>query len=71
MENEPNTIFTIIWIILILAATYFWWKMLFDCINNEKNSKGVWIFAMIFFHFFGSVAYYFLRKKKRATLGNY
>jgi len=71
MGNDTSILSTlIIWIILI-SAGIFGWRMLFDCINNEKVSKGVWIFTMIIFNIFVAIAYYFLRKRERSELGQY
>ena len=50
-----------------LALTVFWIWMLVDAIQNKGVSDGEkvgWVLAIVFFHFIGSVLYFFIGRPK-------
>lgn len=50
-----------------LALTVFWIWMLVDAIQNRGVSDGEkvgWVLAIVFFHFIGSVLYFFIGRAK-------
>jgi len=52
---------------LSLALTVFWIWMLVDAIQNKGVSDGEkvgWVLAIVFFHFIGSVLYFFIGRPK-------
>jgi hypothetical protein len=52
---------------LLLAIMAFWIWMLVDVIQNKGVSDGEkigWVLAIVFFHFLGSVLYFFLGRPK-------
>lgn len=52
---------------LSLALTAFWIWMLVDAIQNKGVSDGEkvgWVLAIVFFHFIGSVLYFFIGRPK-------
>jgi Phospholipase_D-nuclease N-terminal len=49
----------------------FWIWMLIDCIKNENiggTEKVVWVLLMIFFHFLGSLIYFFTARTRRPAM---
>lgn len=71
MNNEPSLLATLIMFLILMPFVIFWFRMFFDCIRNENRNKGTWIFALIFFHILGALAYYYYRKKKKAKIGDF
>jgi hypothetical protein len=56
-----------------VALTVFWIWMLVDAIQNKGVSDGEkvgWVLAIVFFHFIGSVLYFFIGRPKGKTGGN-
>ena len=52
---------------LSLALTVFWIWMLVDAIQNKGITDGEkvgWVLAIVFFHFIGSVLYFFIGRPK-------
>ena len=50
-----------------LALTVFWIWMLVDAIQNKGITDGEkigWVLAIVFFHFIGSVLYFFIGRPK-------
>jgi hypothetical protein len=50
-----------------LALTVFWIWMLVDAIQNKGVTDGEkigWVLAIVFFHFIGSVLYFFIGRPK-------
>jgi predicted branched-subunit amino acid permease len=50
-----------------VALTVFWIWMLVDAIQNKGVSDGEkvgWVLAIVFFHFIGSVLYFFIGRPK-------
>jgi hypothetical protein len=50
-----------------LALTAFWIWMLVDAIQNKGITDGEkigWVLAIVFFHFIGSVLYFFIGRPK-------
>ena len=55
---------------LALALTVFWIWMLVSAIQNKGLSDGEkvgWVLAIVFFHFIGSLLYFFIGHPKRKT----
>ena len=53
---------------LMLALFAFWIWMLISAIQNKGLSDGEkigWVLAIVFFHFIGSVLYFFIGRPKR------
>jgi len=53
---------------LALLFTIFWIWMLVDAIQNKGLADGEkigWVLAIVFFHFLGSVLYFFIGRPKR------
>jgi hypothetical protein len=53
---------------LALFLMVFWIWMLVDAIQNrglDDGEKVGWVLAIVFFHFLGSVLYYFIGRPKR------
>jgi Phospholipase_D-nuclease N-terminal len=53
---------------LILLVCFFWIWMLVDAIRNRGLSDGEkigWVLAIIFFHFIGSLLYFFIGRPRR------
>jgi hypothetical protein len=68
-------IFVVIMLVagLGVALTVFWIWMLVDAIQNKGITDGEkigWVLAIVFFHFIGSVLYFFIGrpKAKQATM---
>lgn len=62
-------IFLVIMLIagLGVALTVFWIWMLVDAIQNKGITDGEkigWVLAIVFFHFIGSVLYFFIGRPK-------
>jgi hypothetical protein len=62
-------IFVVIMLIagLGVALTVFWIWMLVDAIQNKGITDGEkigWVLAIVFFHFIGSVLYFFIGRPK-------
>ena len=54
-----------------LALTAFWIWMLVSAIQNKGLSDGEkvgWVLAIVFFHFIGSLLYFFIGHPKRRSL---
>jgi hypothetical protein len=54
--------------LLALCLVAFWIWMLVDAIQNKGLSDGEkvgWVLAIVFFHFLGSLLYFFLGRTKR------
>jgi cytochrome c oxidase assembly factor CtaG len=67
MEDGLSIIILIIYLILILLAIGFFWKMLIDCFKNEEGGSRVgWILFIICLNVFGAIIYYFARYKTRS-----
>ena len=53
---------------LALCLIVFWIWMLVDAIQNKGLSDGEkvgWVLAIVFFHFLGSLLYFFIGRQKR------
>jgi membrane protein implicated in regulation of membrane protease activity len=53
---------------LALGLVVFWIWMLVDAIQNKGLSDGEkvgWVLAIVFFHFLGSLLYFFIGRPKR------
>ena len=63
-------IFTIMLFALFgIFLMIFWIWMLIDAIKNKAISDGEkigWVLAIVFFHFIGSLLYFFIARPKRA-----
>lgn len=55
---------------LAVALMVFWIWMLVDAIQNKGLGDGEkvgWVLAIVFFHFIGSLLYFFIGRPKRKT----
>lgn len=62
-----GTLLVIGLIVVGLLLTAFWIWMLVDAIQNKRLSDGEkvgWVLAIVFFHFIGSVLYFFIGRPK-------
>jgi preprotein translocase subunit YajC len=53
---------------LAIAIMVFWIWMLVDAIQNKGLGDGEkvgWVLAIVFFHFIGSILYFFIGRPKR------
>jgi hypothetical protein len=58
-------------LLLALFLTAFWIWMLVDAIQNKGLTDGEkigWVLAIVFFHFLGSVLYFFIGRPRRNLL---
>ena len=58
-------------IALVLFFFVFWIWMLVDCIKNDRissNEKIVWALAIVFFHFLGSIIYFFAGRTRQRSV---
>jgi hypothetical protein len=55
----------VLFLCLVLFATFFWVWMLVDCLSRKRfKDKLVWVVVLLFLNFFGAILYYILVKSK-------
>ncbi len=53
---------------IAIASSVFWIVMIVECATRESNhgnDKLIWILIIIFTHWIGALAYYFVRRPQR------
>ncbi len=63
-----HMLFTLLFLIVFIAATVFWIKMLIECATKEPdtgNTKLVWVVIIVFTHIIGALIYYVVRRPQR------
>ncbi len=63
-----HVLFTLLVLVVFIAATVFWIKMLIECVMKEPdtgNTKLVWVIIIVFTHIIGALIYYVVRRPQR------